>query len=246
MICRSQTFGEKLRNPMVGCIKRSKAMRTSVVLTAALLLQLRVGALAGDATADSIDLRGAHIVVPVSLNDTEKAAIDLLVDEVAARTRLRLPVDNIWPADARLPALAILPATRLNWLPGYIANIVAADDRQKRSEGFRIRTETSKERAPVILVVGDDSRGVLFGVGKLLRSLEMSRDRIALRTPLQVTAAPAMPIRGHQLGYRPKTNSYDAWNLPQWEQYFRDLIIFGCNAIELIPPRSDDAADSPH
>ncbi|HMX30322.1 MAG TPA: hypothetical protein PKC13_32370, partial [Blastocatellia bacterium] len=48
------------------------------------------------------------------------------------------------------------------------------------------------------------------------------------------------------LGYRPKTNSYDAWTLPMWEQYIRDLAVFGTNAIELIPPRSDDAADSPH
>jgi hypothetical protein len=48
------------------------------------------------------------------------------------------------------------------------------------------------------------------------------------------------------LGYRPKTNSYDAWPVPVWDQYIRDLTIFGANAIELIPPRSDDAADSPH
>src|SRR5262249_5774504 len=31
-----------------------------------------------------------------------------------------------------------------------------------------------------------------------------------------------------------------------WEQYIRDLAVFGTNAIELIPPRSDDASDSPH
>ena len=31
-----------------------------------------------------------------------------------------------------------------------------------------------------------------------------------------------------------------------WESYIRDLAVFGANAIELIPPRSDDAADSPH
>ena len=54
------------------------------------------------------------------------------------------------------------------------------------------------------------------------------------------------PLRGHQLGYRPKTNSYDAWTVPMWEQYIRDLAVFGTNAIELIPPRSDDADDSPH
>ena len=31
-----------------------------------------------------------------------------------------------------------------------------------------------------------------------------------------------------------------------WEQYYRDMMVFGMNAVELIPPRSDDAADSPH
>ena len=63
---------------------------------------------------------------------------------------------------------------------------------------------------------------------------------------LSVVSTPQVAIRGHQLGYRPKTNSYDAWDVPQWEQYIRDLAVFGTNAIELIPPRSDDAADSPH
>jgi hypothetical protein len=53
-------------------------------------------------------------------------------------------------------------------------------------------------------------------------------------------------LRGHQLGYRPKSNTYDAWSVPVFEQYIRDLAVFGSNAVELIPPRSDDAADSPH
>ncbi len=231
---------------MVGCMNRSKATWTAIVLTVVLLLQLKLSALAGDATSDSIDLREAHLVVPDDLNRAEKKSIDLLVDEISARTRLRLPIDTAWPANAQIPVIAISTVKQLKRLPGGIANSLTADDRQPRAEGFRIRTETSNDRAPVILIVGDDSRGVLFGVGKLLRSLEMSRDRIALRTPLQVTTAPAMAIRGHQLGYRPKTNSYDAWGLTQWEQYIRDLAVFGCNSIELIPPRSDDDADSPH
>jgi hypothetical protein len=63
---------------------------------------------------------------------------------------------------------------------------------------------------------------------------------------LSVSTAPKYPLRGHQLGYRPKTNSYDAWSVPIWDQYIRDLAIFGTNAIELIPPRSDDADQSLH
>jgi hypothetical protein len=74
----------------------------------------------------------------------------------------------------------------------------------------------------------------------------MDRDTIEAPGTLQIASAPAYPLRGHQLGYRPKTNSYDGWSVPVWEQYIRDLAVFGTNAIELIPPRSDDDADSPH
>src|SRR2546422_5839462 len=35
----------------------------------------------------------------------------------------------------------------------------------------------------------------------------------------------------------------DGWSVPVWEQYIRDLAVFGTNAIELIPPRSDDAPE---
>ena len=74
----------------------------------------------------------------------------------------------------------------------------------------------------------------------------MSRHHIELEGPLNVDTVPAFPLRGHQMGYRPKTNSYDAWPISIWEQYIKDLIVFGTNAVELIPPRSDDADTSPH
>ena len=108
-------------------------------------------------------------------------------------------------------------------------------------EGYRITTAPNS-----LVVAGADERGVLFGVGHVLRTLELSPGRVVLPAPLDVTETPVVAIRGHQLGYRPKTNSYDAWDVAQWEQYIRDLAVFGTNAIELIPPRSDDAADSPH
>src|SRR5262245_1859360 len=217
---------------MLACMNSSKATRAAIIFTVALVLHLRMSAHAGDITSTSIDLHNAHVIVPDDLNGAEKKSIDLLVDEISARTRLRLPVDTVWPTNAQTPVIAISTAKQLKTLPSSIAGSLAAEDRQPRPEGFRIRTKTSDGRAPAVFIVGDDSRGVLFGVGKLLRSLDMSRDRIVLREPLDVTTAPAMPIRGHQLGYRPKTNSYDAWDLPQWEQYIRDLAVFGCNSIE--------------
>jgi len=97
-----------------------------------------------------------------------------------------------------------------------------------------------------ILVIGNDSRGTLYGAGALLRHLHMDHDTLEGPDDLRLASAPKYALRGHQLGYRPKTNSYDAWDLPQWDRYIRELAVFGTNAIELIPPRSDDDANSPH
>ncbi len=231
---------------MRGYPNRFTIATSGVVLVICILLQLEVDAFDRNGPSVAIDLRAAQIVVPDNLSATGQKTAELLVDEIAKRTRIRLPVAHAWPSDDRIPVVAVGDVTALEKFAGKFAKDLAADNEQLPAEGFRIRTVAPAGRAPVILVVGNDSRGVLFGVGKLLRSLSMSRDRIELPVPLDVTTAPFMSIRGHQLGFRPKTNSYDAWDLSQWEQYIRDLAVFGCNSIELIPPRSDDDADSPH
>ncbi|HTQ56188.1 MAG TPA: hypothetical protein VMI94_17085 [Bryobacteraceae bacterium] len=109
------------------------------------------------------------------------------------------------------------------------------------AEGYRIRSD-----AHGVTVSGNDARGILFGIGRLLRELRITRGSIQLPDGFAETSAPHYRLRGHQLGYRPKSNTYDAWSVSVFEQYIRDLAVFGSNAVELIPPRSDDAADSPH
>jgi hypothetical protein len=226
----------------------SQSVRVHQRLVLAICLVFSAGLVATEAnpTFGAIDLRAAQIVVPAGRSRQEDKAVELLVDEIAIRTRLRLPVVQSWPVDPDTPVIAVGRAVALEEFARAWATELTADSPQLKPEGFRIRTKTATGRAPAILVIGNDARGVLYGVGKLLRTLEMSRDHVELPAPLDVTSAPAMPIRGHQIGYRPKTNSYDAWDLPQWEQYIRDLAVFGCNSLELIPPRSDDDADSPH
>ena len=121
---------------------------------------------------------------------------------------------------------------------------LARDAAPKGAEGYRIGAEAD---GLGVVVAGNDARGVLFGVGRLLRELRMTpRPGARSRRTSGSRPRPDSPLRGHQLGYRPKTNSYDGWDLAQWERYIRDLAVFGTNAIELIPPRSDDDADSPH
>jgi hypothetical protein len=195
------------------------------------------------AAAESmLDLSKAVVVAPEGLSPPEKTAVAMLVDEVGKRTALRWEVAAAWPS-AAVPVIAVGQADVLR---GAVPRGLAGTDRlgaPQAREGYRIAVA---DGAPAVFVVGSDRRGVLFGVGRLLRELRMARGRVLLPGSFQVATAPKYPLRGHQLGYRPKTNSYDGWDLALWEQYIRDLAVFGTNAIELIPPRSDDAADSPH
>jgi hypothetical protein len=177
---------------------------------------LLIAALAARAAA--LDLTHATIAIPPRLSGPEAKAITLLIEEVDKRSGIR------WEyAPAGTPS-----AIRIARMAGP-------------PEGYTIRTA-----AQSVTVSGNDARGILFGIGRLLRELRIARGAIQLAGDFTETSAPHYSLRGHQLGYRPKSNTYDAWSVPVFEQYIRDLAVFGSNAIELIPPRSDDAADSPH
>ncbi|MBN9658685.1 MAG: hypothetical protein J0H49_10945 [Acidobacteria bacterium] len=173
-------------------------------------------------TLTAADLSQAVVVAPSALSPVEKKAAQVLVEEVAKRSRLQWPI--VAAPTAGRPSITL----RRNPAGGP-------------ADGFTIRTSGAS-----VEILGNDERGTLFGAGRLLRELRMYRDSVILPDGFQITTAPKYKLRGHQLGYRPKTNSYDAWTAAMWDQYIRDLAIFGTNAVELIPPRSDDDADSPH
>ncbi len=170
------------------------------------------------APAQALDLTHAAVVAPSGLSAPESKAVAMLIDEVDKRSGIR-------------------------WDSGP-ANAPVTIDIQRGSgaaEGYTIRTT-----ARAVTIAGNDARGVLFGIGRLLRELRIARGSIQIPDGFAETSVPRYWLRGHQLGYRPKSNTYDAWSVPVFEQYIRDLAVFGANAVELIPPRSDDAADSPH
>ncbi|MBL8849863.1 MAG: hypothetical protein JNG89_09270, partial [Planctomycetaceae bacterium] len=81
--------------------------------------------------------------------------------------------------------------------------------------------------------------GALFAVGYLLRHLDCSHGSVLLREPIDTTQKPEFPIRGHQLGYRAQANSYDAWDAAMFDQYIRELALFGTNCVENIPFQDD-------
>lgn len=190
----------------------------------------------------NLDLTKAVVVAVDGLSAREKKAVEMLVDEVRKRTMIRWAVTNAVPTSQDIPTIVVGPQAKIRPLLQATAVKPAAAD-ANRAEGYQISTVGSP---PLVVVAGNDERGVMFGVGRLLRELRMNRLKVEIPGNFQEASAPETALRGHQLGYRPKTNAYDAWDIRQWEQYYRDLIVFGTNSIELIPPRSDDDADSPH
>jgi hypothetical protein len=230
-------------------LRSARVTRLLPILAVCAMCHIEPGA--SQATADRqtktpslIDLTNAAIVTPPQPNVQERTAVRVLVEEVARRTNIRLTVATTWPSESR-PVIAVGPlATAPQWASAALRNAGTAVAPGR--EGFRLAVSTAGGAAPRVLVLGADSRGVLFGVGRLLRELRMDHGSLRVPSDLSIVSTPQVALRGHQLGYRPKTNAYDAWDVPMWEQYIRDLAIFGTNAIELIPPRSDDAPDSPH
>ena len=159
--------------------------------------------------AAAADLTKAVVVTPANLTAQEKKAVEMLVDEVRKRTQIRLPVVSAWPKGDEA-VVAVGPAASLAAFGGKFADELEKEAAGKAAEGFRVRSRGSS-----VIVIGNDARGVLFSIGYLLRHMHMTPGKITLDGDVNVTTAPKYPLRGHQLGYRPKTNSYDAWDLPQ-------------------------------
>ncbi|MBR5519516.1 MAG: hypothetical protein IKU55_02245, partial [Clostridia bacterium] len=83
-------------------------------------------------------------------------------------------------------------------------------------------------------------RGYIFAYSHLLRKIECRKNTLRLVEDPSGSYRPNKPIRGHQLGYRPKNNTYDAWSPEQFSRYFRDMMFFNSNVVELMPGGTDD------
>jgi len=193
--------------------------------------------------AQDLDCTQATVVESAQLSGPATEAIKMLTEEVSKRT------GQLWSRAHRFPeqgtGCVVVAATRTQiaqLLPPALA--LMALQPPDHAEAFSMRS-LHYHRRPVVLIEGKDDRGLLFGVGALLRKLSLSADQALLPDSLRLQEVPEKPIRSHQLGYRFKNNTYDAWTLAQFEQQIRDLAIFGGNSVQLIAPASDDERLSP-
>ncbi|MDR1369216.1 MAG: hypothetical protein LBJ72_03660 [Dysgonamonadaceae bacterium] len=189
--------------------------------------------------ANTIDLSNAKVVCCESKDKLVLKSVAVLQEEIEKRSGIALPLSRNWPK-GKHPIIAVGLEHDLTKFPVDFRNLVSQMD-PAGSEGYKIAVD---EKSTTVLVIGYDSRGVLYGIGKLLRKMEMQKGRVLAPADMNISSTPQYPIRGHQLGYRAKTNSYDAWTPAQFDSYIRDLAIFGANSIEIVPPYTDDKSTS--
>ena len=183
-----------------------------------------------------LDFSNCVIVTPPKLRKVEQKAVVVLQEEIQKRTGIQLPKTNRWPsADQPVIAVGLQSQTR-QFVGPFLSD--TKNIRIPGKEGFYLLAKNKPRKAVIIL--GRDGRGVLYGIGRLLRKMHLTKGSILVPDGLKIVTAPKYPLRGHQMGYRPKTNAYDAWSPRQYDQYIRELALFGTNAIEILPPRTDD------
>jgi hypothetical protein len=121
----------------------------------------------GTIPSAAVDLAGAVIVYPAAFSGPEKKAVQMLAEEAEKRSKVLWPATSIWPS-SNGPIIAVCTKALLpDFAPEY-AKEWAESPNSRGPEGFQISVKRSASNA-VVLVVGNDPRGVLFGVGKLLR-----------------------------------------------------------------------------
>ncbi len=161
-------------------------------------------------SGDLVDLRRCRIVLGAPTGDQANKSAQVLVEETEKRCGIRWPIGLGHGEDPAVPPVVIYLATRAS-TGGLEREILAGAPElaSLREEGFLLRTGRNTS-GRWIAVIGADDRGLLFGVGSLLRRIEFDRQNAFVpANRLNQISHPEYRLRGHQLGYRPKTNAYD-------------------------------------
>ena len=171
-----------------------------------------------------IVLAEAVIVVSAS-NPRHTKAAQMLQEELEKRTGIRLTVTESMPKGG-VPAIVLGTVESLRGTH----SLRSGPKVPSKAEGYVIWVEAKKQKMPIVYLVGRDDRGALFAVGRLIRLAQMSEANTSIATNVRIATAPKYTLRGHMLI---EGGKFIEWDAAGYEQYIRDLVIFGTNSFEL-------------
>lgn len=101
-----------------------------------------------------------------------------------------------------------------------------------KKEGYRL-VLNEDPKGHTLWILGADSRGILYGIGKLLRTFDFTKGNIIVYDEFDISSSPEYKIRGLQfskgIGNNPLNNQ---WDIKQYETSMLNHVFFGMNAIE--------------
>ncbi|MCX5658295.1 MAG: hypothetical protein NTW19_01065, partial [Planctomycetota bacterium] len=96
-------------------------------------------------------------------------------------------------------------------------------------EGFRIESDASSPGG--VRIVGNDGRGLIYGVGKFLRTSRLEPGRF-VPSDWRGASVPKRPVRGIYFATHFHNFYHDA-PIGKVQRYVEDLALWGCNALQV-------------
>ena len=180
----------------------------------------------------TINLSNATILLSQNIKSpVRESAGEILTEEINKRTSLVLELSDAWPNET---VIACVLSSDKDLYGEPLPSHAGRDLPEFKKEGYRLYHEVRNSRN-ILWIIGGDARGILYGIGKLLATSIITDKQILLTSNVDIASSPEFSLRGHQFGYRNTANSWDAWTIEQFDQHFREQILFGANSFENTP-----------
>lgn len=147
------------------------------------------------AFAQRVNFSHAAVFCPGQNNAQLKEAVVVLQQVIEEHSKIVLPIISNLTTHVN-PLIVVCTSKQEGTLPkAFYSSLNRLSTTGK--DGYKI---TFLQEKQTIIISGYDERGALYGVGYLLRKMEMRRGQILVPGDLQISSTPTYPIRGHQLG----------------------------------------------
>jgi len=190
-------------------------------------------------------LRGASFKSVLILNgegsgEIEKNVASLLAERIAESGDLPVRIATNIPTASRSQRELVI----LLGLPTHHAEIRRLFDAQRLEsltnlspgpEGFLLRTVPDRNGL-VVIIAAQDSRGLLYGAGEMLRQMAVHGSILDLPPNINLRTAPAFEIRGTQFGQSSvalNRAKVTPWTQQQRRHAILDLALTGLNTVEV-------------
>ncbi len=169
-------------------------------------------------------------IILMNTDSPTKKAGEWFKDEITERSGIKLPIINFLDSKSA-DGIKIMLGQHKDF-PEVYTSLIASPG----NDGFQILRDRNK-----LIVIGNNSSGLLSGVGRLLLRNNFEKGKIEFKNS-NIYDKPKFAVRGHLLAHRPNSTCYYWWDLAAWEKYIRYLLLWGVNTVGIVPGNFSSSA----